>query len=70
MEYTNDAILKTTYEKAGIKKATYKKYRILKRIIKKIQEDEFFTFSIIVSVVVLGMNFVILAEFIKIINLL
>lgn len=70
MEYTNDIILNIKYKGDKKKENLKVKHRVLKTIIKKIYDDEFFTISILVSIIVLIIDFLFVKHFIKILNLL
>lgn len=70
MEYTNDIILNVKYRGDKKKESLKIKHKALKTIIKKIYNDEFLTISILVSVIVLIIDFLFVKHFIKILNLL
>ena len=70
MEYTNDIILNVKYRGDKKKENLKIKHKALKTIIKKIYDDEFLTISILVSVIVLIIDFLFVKHFIKILNLL
>lgn len=70
MEYTNDVILGIHYKDDRTKSVTYGKCRRLKKIIGKVEGDSFLTISIVVSTVVLCLDYLLVKEFVEIINLL
>lgn len=70
MEYTNDVIWGEHYKNDKVKKVTFRKNRRLRSLIRKIENDEFFSFSIIVSLGVLYIDFLMVKKFVEIINLL
>ena len=66
MEYTNDIILKVKYKGD---EANCRKHKIIKELVKKIKDDEYFTLTMIVSVIALSIDFFIVKRFLEIINL-
>lgn len=68
MEYTNDIILNVRYKKD--ESITYGKHRKLKRVIKKIKDDKYFLLTMVISVVALFIDYIIIKQFIEILNLL
>ena len=66
MEYTNDIILKVKYEGD---ETNCRKHKIIKELGKKIKDDEYFTLTMIVSIVALLIDFFIVKRFLEIINL-
>ncbi len=70
MEYTNDIILKVRYKIDEMDATTSGKHKGLKRIVKKIEDDEYLTLVLIVSTVAIFIDFMIIKRFIEIINLL
>ena len=70
MEYTNDVIFKIRYKKDEVDIVTYGMHGKLKKILKIIENDNYFTVVMIVSVSVLVMDFFMIKQFIEIVNLL
>ncbi len=70
MEYTNDVVFKVHYKKDKLNNVTYMNSKKLKKIIKKLEEDSYFTVVMIISAVVLFIDFFIVKSFIEIVNLL
>jgi len=65
MEYTKDII----FSVKTIKKNN-KTIKIFQKIRKLVQKDNYFTLTIIVSVLCLGLDYLIIQRFIEIVNLL
>ena len=70
MEYTNDVVFNIRYKKDEIDNVTYRKCRKLKKLIKKIENDEYFTVVICVSMIALFIDFLLVKQFIDVVNLL
>ena len=70
MEYTNDVVFKIRYKKDEIDVVTYGKYRKLKKLLRKIEDDQYFTMVMIISVTVLFVDVLMIKQFIDIVNLL
>ena len=70
MEYTNDVVFKIRYKKDEIDVVTYGKYRKLKKLLMKIEDDQYFTMVMIISVTVLFVDVLMIKQFIDIVNLL
>ena len=70
MEYTNDVIFKIRYKKDELDVVTYGRHRKLKKLLKKIEDDEYFTIVMIISAIVLFLDFLMIKQFIEIVNLL
>ena len=70
MEYTNDVIFKVHYKKDEIDRVTYGRYKKLKKLIKWMEKDEYFTLVMIVSSVVLAVDIMLVKQFIEILKLL
>ena len=70
MEYTNDVILNVQYKKDEVKSDKCVKHKRLSRIKKKIENDEYFTLTIVISIIVLFIDYLVIKEFVDIINLL
>jgi len=70
MEYTNDVIFKIHYKKDEIDVGNHSKCRKFKKLLVKFEKDEYFTIVMLVSVVVLFIDFFIFKSFIEIVNLL
>ena len=69
MEYTNDVVFKIRYKKDEIDVVTYGKYRKLKKLLRKIEDDQYFTMVMIISVTVLFVDVLMIKQFIDIVNL-
>lgn len=65
MEYTKDIIFSVEH----VKRTSFI-HKILKRLIQIIQKDNYFTLTIIISLLCLTLDFVIVKRFIEIVNLL
>ena len=65
MEYTKDVI----FSVKRIKKTSFTR-KILKRLIQIIQKDNYFTLTIIISMLCLSIDYLIVKRFIEIVNLL
>ena len=70
MEYTNDVIVSKSYRKDKIVGNVYEKKGKIIKIIKWLKKDSYFFASSIVSMVALGVDFLIVKKFIELINLL
>ncbi len=70
MEYTNDVIVSKSYRKDKIVGNVYEKKGKIIKIIKWLKKDSYFFVSSIVSMVALGVDFLIVKKFIELINLL
>ena len=60
------------YNMVKIKSQTlnFGKNRRLKKLLKKIEDDQYFTFTICISIIAILIDFLIVKQFIEIINLL
>lgn len=65
MEYTKDVI----FNVKCVKKTNYI-HKIFKKIIQIIQKDNYFTLTIIISMLCLSIDYLIVKRFIEIVNLL
>lgn len=70
MEYTNDTIFKVQYRKKQNKSIVQKKDNILKQQIEKIKNNGYFVLTIMIGGIALFIDYLIIKQFIEIINLL
>lgn len=70
MGYTKDVFFKLHYKKSCVDSGTYCRNSKIKKWKKKIEEDQYFTVVMIISAIVLFIDFVLLKEFIDTVNLL
>ena len=70
MEHTNDVIFKVHYKKDNLDANTYGRHRKLRRLLRRIEDDQYFTLVLITSAIALTIDFMILKKFIEIVNLL
>lgn len=70
MEYTNDVIFKVRYKKDEIDKDIYGKHKLFRKLIRKIEDDEYLTLVVVVSIATLTFDFLIVKQFVEIVKLL
>ncbi len=69
MEYTNDVIFNVKY-KNGTESGTITKISKFRKLLKLIEKDNYFTLTIIISVIFLFIDYLIVCRFIELLNLL
>lgn len=70
MEYTKDMVFSIKYKNSKKKSVIKEKHKWLEKIVEWIQKDEYFTVVILMSIVVLTIDFFVVKKFIQIIKLL
>ena len=70
MEYTKDMVFSIKYKNCKEKSVIKEKHKWFGKIAKWIQKDEYFTVVILISIVVLTIDFLVVRKFIEIIKLL
>lgn len=70
MEYTKDMVFTIKYKNSKEKSVVRKKHKWIEKMARWIKKDEYFTVVILMSLVVLTIDFFVVKKFIEIIKLL
>ena len=68
MEYTKDVILNVHYEKNDLKNVNFRKGNLRKYLLKKMENDGYFSLTICVSVIAFLFDFFVIKSFVDIIK--